>query len=52
LPVVDATGLWILGGAGLLAGSFGFGGGLVPECALYREYIEYTYKYACTCTVQ
>ena len=41
--VVDATGLWVLGGAGLLDGSFGFGGGFVPECVLYsKEYIVYT----------
>jgi len=37
LPVI---GLWMQGGAGLLDGSFGFGGGFTPECALCdRKYI-------------
>ena len=40
LSAVGTEGLCILGGAGLLAGSFGFCGGFVPECALYKNDIQ------------
>ena len=42
LSVVGTEGLCILGGAGLLAGSLGFGGGFAPECVLYRNDKELT----------
>ena len=40
LSVVGTEGLCSLGGAGLLAGSFGFCGGFVPECVLYKNDIQ------------